>query len=82
MSFITLPFRPHETDHQGPLDVMSWSVSAEGYSERTAKVLRSIKSQRAWQMVCSGNIMSNDEDDNEEAETLEQIRQRIMMALK
>ncbi|KAG7562648.1 hypothetical protein FFLO_01915 [Filobasidium floriforme] len=63
-------------------DVMSWSVSAEGYSERTAKVLRSIKSQRAWQMVCSGDMMSSDEDDNEEAETLEQIRQRIVMALK
>lgn len=60
---------------------MSWSVSAEGYSERTAKVLRSIKSQKAWQMVCSGQMNSNDEDDNEEAETLEQIRQRIMTAL-
>lgn len=76
------PTRPHETDHHGLLDVMSWSVSAEGYSERTTKVLRSIKSQRAWQKVCSGDIMSSDEDDNEEAETLEQIRQRIIMALK
>lgn len=76
------PSRPHEIDHQGLLDVMSWSVSAEGYSERTTKVLRSIKSQRAWQMVCSGDIISSDEDDNEEAETLEQIRQRIIMALK
>lgn len=33
-------------------------------------------------MVCSGDIISSDEDDNEEAETLEQIRQRIIMALK
>jgi hypothetical protein len=73
---------PHVSTDLCETDVMSWSVSAEGYSERTAKVLRSIKSQKAWQMVCSGDMMSNDEDDNEEAETLEQIRQRIITALK
>jgi hypothetical protein len=59
-----------------------WSVSAEGYSERTARMLRAIRSPKAWQMVCSGELMGDDEDDNEEAKSVEQIRQRIMTALQ
>jgi hypothetical protein len=73
---------PSELIGWATVEIMTWSVSAEGYSERTSKMLRAINSQKAWEMVCSGQVLGDDEDDYGEAEAVELIRKRVLEALR